>query len=248
MALHIHSGSCIICGTAPTELNIGSVTCEKCGKTFDKACPDCASKGCPICEGRLAKTHEVFPHSVFHVLSQSLLHALSEQDKDRVLSELDEHTVNLDELKDESGEGLLSRAARAKSAKIAKAICEKLIKRGASPHARSSDRGRTALINMVFYRAFDRGVASLLRSSVNDQDNAGKTALMFAAVGSGLFSSRRGNLGIARDLLKLGADSSIADKGGKTALDHAVKSNDAGKNEEMIEFLKSDARERTLKR
>nr|WP_280177504.1 ankyrin repeat domain-containing protein [Microvirga pakistanensis] len=93
---------------------------------------------------------------------------------------------------------------------------------------------------MVWFRAYNAEVAARLRSSVDAQDDDGRTALMFAAKGSGLFGSRRGNLTIARDLLALGADLSLQDKQGLTALGFAIRSNDTDKNNEMVEFLQQE--------
>jgi ankyrin repeat protein len=105
--------------------------------------------------------------------------------------------------------------------------------------------GRTALIEMVRRRGkYHTEVAALLQSSVNAKDSEGKTALMFAAEGGGLFGSRRGNLSLARDLIGLDADPLIQDRGGRTALGYAIASNDKGTNQDMVDYLEELIRTR----
>lgn len=80
----------------------------------------------------------------------------------------------------------------------------------------------------------------MLKSSINDQDIGGCTPLMFAAKGAGSFASRRGNTDVARKLLALGADPLICDRQGRTALGHAIASNDTGKNGDITELLQEE--------
>jgi len=78
----------------------------------------------------------------------------------------------------------------------------------------------------------------MLKVSVNDADDRGKTALMFAATGQKMFGHRRGNLGMVKHLVGMGADVEKVDGSGLTALDHAIKANDTDRNNEVIQFLR----------
>jgi ankyrin repeat protein len=145
---------------------------------------------------------------------------------------------NLDALKNTQGDTLLTRAALHQAGPTALALCKLLIEHGASPRT-TMRHGRTTLIEMVQRRGkYHNKVAALLQSSINVQDNDGRTALMFAAEGAGLFGSRRGNLSLARDLIGLHADPLIQDHRGKTALGYALASNDKGTNQDMVHHLK----------
>lgn len=124
------------------------------------------------------------------------------------------------------------------------ASCEHLIKRhGASIFARNRS-GRTALMEMIRCRGskWPKGIAELLSRSVNEQDGAGKTALMFASSGAGLFGSKRGNLAIVRQLVAFGADLALVNNRGQTAVGVAEMENAesaASANGEVVEFLKA---------
>jgi ankyrin repeat protein len=225
----ISIGPCEICAK-PAGLQIGFMTCESCATGFDKLCERCAAKPCPKCKGLLEATERVFPHSLFQAISKG-----AEREVERLLRGRPEP---LGDLKNRTGETALALAARFKTPDVAKSMCEALLRAGFSTHAKSDNTERTALITMVEHRRFHKDVAELLQSSINDQDVSGKTALMFAAEGAGLFGSRRGNGGIARTLLALGADPQICDKRGQTALGHAIASNDTGQNEGVVDLIK----------
>jgi Ankyrin repeats (3 copies) len=222
-------GPCLIC-SKPASFEIGSIACQSCGKVFNKICERCATEPCPQCKGHLEATERVFPHSLFKAIAKG-----DDRDVERLIRNRSEP---LEALKNREGETALALAARFKAAPIAKSMCEKLIGAGASPHAKSHQTGRTALMTMVHNRTFHKDVAELLMSSINDQDGDGRTALMLAAIGAGLFGSRRGNVAIAQTLLELGADPLICDKRGFTALGHAIALNRNDKNDDMVTFLK----------
>lgn len=235
MAFSVNLGPCHACQKATADFRIGSRTCEVCGATFEQVCSACAAKPCPKClKGKLRSTEKVFPHSLFR--------AIADEDESAVVHLVNERPIDLDTVTDSHGETPLSRAARCKTAAVAASTCEKLIKLGASPEARSKKNGGTALILMVSHRSnevpYRANVAALLRNSINIQDDGGKTALMYAAEGAGLFGSRRGNLSVVRDLIGLGADTLAQDNAGRTALGHAIASNDKGTNEEVVNYLK----------
>lgn len=85
-------------------------------------------------------------------------------------------------------------------------------------------------------------VELLAPGTVNHQDSEGRTALMFASVGAGLFGMKRGNLQIIDQLMRHGADPSIESRYGRTALMQAVESNDrspTSANWDVIALLES---------
>jgi ankyrin repeat protein len=168
----------------------------------------------------------------------SLFRAIKDMHREKVVRLLQDQRRDLNSLNDSKGCTPLSVAALIKNKQIAFQICKILIDSGASPRTPTGIAGRTALIIMVWHRNFDANVAELLRESIDDQDDNGRTALMFAAEGAGLFGSKRGNLSIAKDLLQLGAHLSIQDCQGLTALGHAMKSNSTDKNDDMVRLLK----------
>jgi ankyrin repeat protein len=198
------------------DFQLGARTCsnEHCKTTFDGVCLACVAKPCPKCrKGTLEETDKIFPHSLFRAIAQ---------DDDAVVARLlSGRPEKLDDLRDKHGETALSLAARQKPATRAYRICETLIELGASPRTKSDRVGRTALINAVHFRQFSKKIAGLLISSINDQDVDGRTALVHAVLGAGLFGSEQGNASIVDALLSLGANPSIQDKKGRTALDLA---------------------------
>jgi hypothetical protein len=126
--------------------------------------------------------------------------------------------------------------------------CEKLMRRGADPAFGGTVGARSALTMMVWLRSKPWGrkhrmiVDMLAPGTVNHQDSDGRTALMFASVGAGLFGMKRGNPRIIDQLMRHGADPSIKDRRGRTALMHAVRSNDrspTSANSDVIELLES---------
>lgn len=125
-------------------------------------------------------------------------------------------------------------------------VCDRLIGWGAKT-GRQEGRCRPPIIEMIRCRTSDWGaghkkVVRLLASSINAQDSEGMTALMFAVRGAGLFGSKQGNLSIIKLLIEVGADIEIRDNRGRTALMHAVLSNDksaAAVNEDVIAQMKN---------
>jgi len=216
MAFYANLGRCPACQANPADFNLGARACsnERCGKTFDQICPACAAKPCPECRtGKLEERNTIFPHSLFR--------AIARDDDAVVVRLLRGRPEKIDDLKDKDGETALSVAARQKPASRAHGICKQLIALGASPRAKSDRTGRTPLIDAVHYRQFSKKIGGLLVDSINDQDVDGLTALMHAVLGAGLFGSEQGNASIVDALLPLGADPSVRDKQGRTALDHA---------------------------
>jgi hypothetical protein len=126
--------------------------------------------------------------------------------------------------------------------------CARLITLGANPANGGTIGARSALTMMVWLRdgtwsSKHRKIVALLGPyTVNHQDSDGKTALMFAATGAGAFGSKRGNLRIVEQLIGFGADPSITDRRGRTALMLAVASNDASTtstNHDVVQLLES---------
>lgn len=105
--------------------------------------------------------------------------------------------------------------------------------------------GDTALTLMIKNRGgnFNYKFMDLLRYTVNISNDSGKTPLMYAVSGAGLFNSNRGNLKIVKRMLSYGADLFQKDNAGYTALAYAEKFNDRSSNyanEAIVEFLKSE--------
>jgi ankyrin repeat protein len=216
MAFSVNLGPCSACQTNPADISLGARACsnERCGKTFNQVCSACVAKPCPKCrKGKLEERDKIFPHSLFR--------AIARDDAAVVARLLEGRKEKIDDLKDKDGETALSIAACQKPASRGYEICKKLIELSASPRAKSDRTGRTPLINAVFCRGFSKKIACLLVKSIDDQDVDGRTALMHAVRGAGLFGSEQGNASIVDALLSLGADQSIRDKQGRTALDHA---------------------------
>jgi ankyrin repeat protein len=126
--------------------------------------------------------------------------------------------------------------------------CEKLLQLGADPAFGGNVGARSALTMMVWLRSKPWGskhrkiVELLAPGTVNHQDSEGRTALMFASVGAGLFGMKRGNPQIIDQLMRHGADPSIESRYGRTALMQAVESNDrspTSANWDVIALLES---------
>jgi len=94
----------------------------------------------------------------------------------------------------------------------------------------------------------NRDVLKLLRESVNEQDDSGCTALMFALEGAGFFGARKGNLSLIEILLEFGASPLLQDKQGRTALGYAIASNDKGTNQTVVNFLTQTVIDKTARR
>lgn len=222
-------GPCEIC-EQPASLGEGDRACEICDHSFDKLCASCSSSPCPRCGSYLKKAVDVFPNSLFAAIESGSF--------DKIESILSDHPVKLNCIRDRGGHHPLARAALLKNRDQAIGIVKQLLGQGATAHARTGEVGRTTLMLMVRYRIFHKAVADLLRCSINDADDQGQTALMFAVEGQGLFGQRRGNLSIAKHLIKIGADLAIKDMSGKTAMDHAILANDTGMNGDVINLLR----------
>ncbi|TXM73726.1 ankyrin repeat domain-containing protein [Methylobacterium sp. WL69] len=230
MAFNVLVGPCEICARA-ADYAYGTRTCEACETDFDKLCMACSEGPCPHCGNAFARTGDVFPHSLFKAIE-----AGSVGDVGRILARC---STGLGRIHDKSGHHPLAVAARVADKEKAAALCALLIGVGISPHARTGEARRTTLTLMARYRVYHPKVADMLSASVNDADSGGQTALMFAVVGQSLFGQRRGNLGIAKHLVGMGADVGKADTGGRTALDHARKANDTDRNNDVIDYLES---------
>lgn len=164
------------------------MTCKTCGFEFEKLCQKCSTNPCPKCRGTLVKAENVFPNSLFHAVAKA-----DGEGVRRILNELSPKDSNLNRLTDRRGYSLLHVACGIEDRKAALEICELLIRNGASDQMKDQS-GFTALTSMVRARLYKSDVALLLRGSRDIQDNEGRTALMFAAQGGGLFGNRRGNL------------------------------------------------------
>jgi ankyrin repeat protein len=233
MALTVVMGPCDACSEG-ADFRSGGKTCKACGAEFEKLCKKCTAKPCRNCQGELVKSQDVFPNSLFYAIAKGDMDGVQ-----HILNELPQKGANLSQLTDRDGSSLLHAACRVKDRKAALAISELMIQNGASNQMKDQS-GFTALTSMVRESHYKPDVAMLLQSSKDINDNSGRTALMFAAKGGGLFGNRRGNLTVVRHLLSMGADLFLCDNSGRTALGHALKSNDTGQNEAMIEFLEHE--------
>lgn len=126
--------------------------------------------------------------------------------------------------------------------------CERLLQLGADPAFGGTVGDRSALTMMVWLRSRPWGskqrkiVELLAPETVNHQDSDGRTALMFASVGAGVFGMKRGNPQIINQLMGHGADPSIKNRWGRTALMQAVDSNDkspTSANWDVIKLLEA---------
>jgi hypothetical protein len=157
---------------------------------------------------------------------------------DDVFDVLDKEGLQPDEVVIGNGKlRLLTRAACAGQHEV----CARLISMGATMGYQLG-LGRAPIAEMVRCRTSGWGsghrtILRLLAPSVNNQDSEGMTALMFAVRGAGLFGRKQGSLSIVKLLIELGADVSVRDRLGRTALMHAVLSNDksaASTNDEVV--------------
>ena len=222
--------ACQICGRKK-KLGTTLLQCDTCRERYDDGvCALCSGKPCPKCKrGDLKDPKLIFPASLFK--------AIRDGDDFSVEHLLSKHRVDLNALAHENGETPLSMAIRLKDAATRTAISERLIRMGASPRCRDEKTGNTPLMNAVEHRRLAADVAPLLSISVNDKNEAGWTALVFAATGAGFFGNPKGSVRTAQQLLDMGADASLPDKYGRTALGHAMKSNKEGKNQAMVDLL-----------
>lgn len=230
MVLRISRGKCQNCAKRELALGIGRRTCTSCKVTVH-VCAQCAEAGkCKSCNrGELVQTEMIFPHSLFM--------AIRSGDVEGVRRALLGDHPRLASVLDERGRPPLCAAAELENTSVAHQICSLLLAEGADPRAQDKD-GETPLMLMRSLNTFRLDTADFFRASVNDTDKHGRTALMYAAHGTGSMGQRKGHLRMARYLIEVGADPMAVDAFGKTALWWAIKYNDTGRNEEMITFLK----------
>ena len=145
---------------------------------------------------------------------------------------------NIDDVRDDKGRPALVVAVGSREDK-GNLIAVRLVSLGASITCTDTN-GRTALIHAAIGRHLNVKLGELLQSSVDCRDCDGKTALMFAAEGQSSTNGRTGSMSTAKILVSMGADLMACSKRGKTALGHAIDSNDTGTNGAMIEYLKRE--------
>lgn len=111
-------------------------------------------------------------------------------------------------------------------------LVQRLLEKGADPNIADSDGG------YPLSEAAIRGDAELVKllldkgANINAQESNKRSALIYAASNAGISSQRRQET--IKNLLERGADKSIKDAEGMTALDWAKKS----KNEDAVQLLK----------
>lgn len=229
-----HSEKCLLCNNRIIEKHGDKSPqdqrCIKCRKVFF-ICGDCLGGQCPECKENLISKEETFPDNLFK--------AIEKDDLFDVINICNLENKNVDFIFNDKGDTPLIKAA--KSGKYE--ICQWLIEKYNASLNVKNKIGRTPLIEMVIHRDsnWPKELASLFASSVNEQDSYGKTALMFASKGAGIFGSKRGNIKIIEQLLDFGADVFIKDKYKNTALDIAIQSNDKSKkssNQAVVDYLK----------
>ncbi|PKG83318.1 hypothetical protein CXF85_11355 [Colwellia sp. 75C3] len=234
MSLNVaHGKSCDICNQHIFTQNVEDwpqkLKCLKCGDIL-LSCVNCLDECCPSCEGELKAKKESFPDNVFIAIGTS--------DIEKVSQILNREYVNFDDITNDNGDTLLTRAA----VNLDYEMCSHLIKNYHANTCNQSQYGRTALIEMVRTRSgkWNKKIVQLLSRSVNIQDSSGNTALMFAATGAGCFGSKKGNLQIIKHLIELKADLALTDRRGLTALGRAIESNNVSKNstnDDVVEYL-----------
>jgi ankyrin repeat protein len=208
-----------------------SQRCLKCNDIFE-VCTKCSDKQCPVCDGILKNKNDTFPDNFFIAVKNNKF--------DKIKSVLATENVFIDEVFDKNGDTALVNAAMSQNIEMCTFLIEQCY---ASPLSRNKD-GRTPLIEMMRCRN-GKGLKTLIllfRSTVNEQDASGKTALMFASTGAGVFGSKKGNITLIQQLLDLGANIHCKDKYGNTALIYAIESNKKSKtnnNEEVVCYLES---------
>jgi len=208
--------------------------CEQCVKLFF-ICGYCNSEFCPECNNKLKDKLNTFPYNLFKAISNVDTYKVKQ-----IIYRTRFNNINeiIDD-NDDNGNTLLICSAVTQNIEICKIFLETY---GASV-LQKNRHGRTALIEMIRCRSskWNNNVAELFRQSVNFQDNDGRTALMFASQGAGMFGSKKGNIKIATQLINMGSDTTISDNYGHTPLWFAIESNERSEtsnNEEMISFLK----------
>ncbi|WP_298236593.1 ankyrin repeat domain-containing protein [uncultured Azohydromonas sp.] len=174
-------------------------------------------------------------------VSHQSLHRDSEGDIDEVRRLFREGHGDWNEVYNDAGETPLACAAIDGNEELCRFLIEDC---GLWTHARNKG-GRTALIEMVRTRSgrWPHRLAELFADTVNEQDGSGRTALMFASGGAGLFGSRRGNVRLVRQLLDMGADPTLQDRRGRTALGIAMEDNrksENSSNQDVVELLEAE--------
>jgi len=216
------------------ELNVDTPPqyqrCLTCKEVFF-ICGKCLGAKCPSCKGTLINKEVTFPDNLFNAIKNNNL--------EKVEKICNVENTDLNHIfNDNSRDTPLISAAISRKYEI----CQWLINTGNASIKAKNKNGRTALIEMVRCRNsnWPRKLAKLFAASVNEQDKSGKTALMFASVGAGLFGSNKGNLKVIKQLLEFGADIFIADNFENTALSYAKLSNKRGRvasNYAVVEYL-----------
>ncbi len=173
-------------------------------------------------------------------LSNRLFEAINRGDVDAVRQLCDgSDGTYLQDITCPNGDSPLTAAATSQDFEV----CKCLINDCGASVMELNRTGRTPLMEMIHGRdgTWKSKLLVLFKDSVNCRDSQGKTALMYAAVGAGMFGSRRGNLKITSDLIALGADTLAVDKNGVTALGWALKSDgNTAQNSEIITYLKGE--------
>jgi hypothetical protein len=239
MSLYVCSNkTCVICkkkiGTVELENLPKTMRCQGCREVLE-SCIDCISKPCPNCSGVLINKKDSFPDNIFAEITKGELSIES------LMGYINKENVNVDEILNEQGGSVLMEAAIKQNLEI----CQYLIDQLGADVSKASQNGRTALIEMVHTRSlkWNKKIVTLLRGSINFQDNSGNTALMFAATGAGMFGSNRGNIKIVKHLIELGADLSLTDNSGFTALGRAMESNNRSAksiNKDIVTYLQAE--------
>lgn len=235
-----HNKLCPICNKNIVDgcdsARSSTLRCLECHEVFF-ICGNCLGCKCPKCKSQLVSKSETSPDNLFLAIDKNNLDEL----KGLFAQENIRSELNIDSVVNEKGDSLLSYAAIKQSYEI----CEYLVKDCHILVNEKNSGGRTALIEMIRCRGAKCSIKiiNLLAGSVNERDSAGKTALMFASVGAGLFGSKKGNIGIVKRLLSLNADLTLESKAGCTALGYAIESNKQSKasnNKEVVCYLEQE--------
>lgn len=231
-----HTKNCDSCGKSVVDthaVSSKSLGCAHCRKRFF-ICGHCGQEKCPVCAQVLTNDKSIFPYNAFE--------AVSNGDEEALAAILADAPCHVDDIRNEQETSLLEAAAVKQHA----GICKMLVDRHGASVFLTGKSGRTILMEMVRARhsgKWDTQISGHFTRTINDVDADGKTALMFAAAGAGLSGSKKGNMKIALDLIGMGADLSIADRRGVTALGWAMASNrksPTSNNEIMVNFLKRE--------
>jgi hypothetical protein len=235
----VHDKACETCNVdIVTDLARGDkmpkdMRCKLCSKVT-YSCPSCFGESCPYCQGERVMKSKSFPDNIFK--------AVKEGDQDEVRAIYRRECCDLSSLENENGFTPLTLAVFEHDIEMCKFL---IIEMTVDVCYQNLNNGRTTLIEMMQARSSKTSIKimDLLKRSVHLQDNSGKTALMFASVGAGLFGSKCGNPKLINRLLNYGADLFAQDKTGCTALGWAIESNNQSKkktNDEVINLLEGE--------